>query len=58
MEVNPVPDTVNFGLRVDTEVVTPEQQEGMVREIERILVAAAFDPACPTGVTARAVLSS
>ena len=58
LEVNAVPDTVNILLRVDTEVVTPEQEEEIVREMERILVAAAFDPACPTGVTARAVLSS
>ena len=58
MEVNPVPDTVNIMLRVDTEVVTPEQEEEIVREMERTLVAAAFDPACPTGVTVRAVVSS
>jgi hypothetical protein len=54
MELNPVPDTVNFLLRVDTEKVTPEEQEVMVREMERILVAAAFDPACPTGISAGA----
>lgn len=58
MEVNPVPDTVNITLRVDTEVVTPAQEEEIVREMERILVAAAFDPACPTGIGASAVLSS
>jgi hypothetical protein len=58
MELNPVPDTVNFLLRVDTEKVTPEEQEQIVREMERILVAAAFDPACPTGISAQAALSA
>jgi hypothetical protein len=50
LEVNPVPDTVNLLLRVDTQVVTTDQQEQIVREMERILVAAAFDPGCPTGI--------
>ena len=54
VEVNPVADTVNFLLRVDTEKVTPEEQEQIVREMEGILVAAAFDPACPTGISAAA----
>lgn len=58
MEVNAVPDTVNLLLRVDTEVVTPEEQEQIVREMERILVAAAFDPACPTGITANATVAA
>ena len=58
MEVNPVPDTVNIMLRVDTEVVTVEQQEEIVREMERILVAAAFDAAYPTGISAHAAVSS
>jgi hypothetical protein len=35
-----------------------DEQEQIVREMERILVAAAFDPACPTGITASAALSS
>lgn len=58
MEVNAVPGTVNLLLRVDTEVVTPEEQERIVREMERILVAAAFDPACPTGITANATAAA
>ncbi|ACU73532.1 condensation domain protein [Catenulispora acidiphila DSM 44928] len=58
MELNPVPDTLNLMLRVDTEKVTPEEQEVIVREMERILVAAAFDPACPSGIAANATLST
>jgi hypothetical protein len=58
MEVNPVPDTVSLLLRVDTGVVAPEQLEQIVREMERVLVAAAFDPTCPTGITASAALTA
>lgn len=58
LEANPVPDTVNLLLRVDTTVVTPEEQEQIVRDMERILVAAAFDPGCPTGIAASAAPSA
>jgi hypothetical protein len=58
LEINPVPDTVNLLLRVDTRVVTPEQQERIVREMERILVGAAFNSAFPTEIHAAGVLSS
>ncbi|MFD0636752.1 hypothetical protein ACFQ9X_39440 [Catenulispora yoronensis] len=53
-----MPDTVSILLRVNTEKVTPEELEEILREMERILVAAAFDPGCPTGVGAGAALAA
>jgi hypothetical protein len=49
-DVNPVPHTVNFTLRADTKAVSLPEQLTVARGIEEILLAAAFDPASPTGV--------
>jgi hypothetical protein len=42
MDVNPVPDTINFLLRVDTQAVSIKEQETIVRAIDEILVAGAL----------------
>lgn len=50
MDLNPAPDTINFLIRIDTADVTPQEQEVLAREVVGILVAAAFDPDCPSGI--------
>jgi hypothetical protein len=41
---------VNLTLRSDTQAVSPGEQVAILRTIEEVLLAAAFDPECPTGV--------
>lgn len=50
LDVNGSPDTVNLTLRSDTQALTPHEQVRVLRGMEEILVAAAFDADCPTGV--------
>lgn len=50
LDVNGSPDTVNLTLRADTQALTPSEQVAVLRTMEEILLAAAFDPECPTGV--------
>ncbi|ACU72151.1 condensation domain protein [Catenulispora acidiphila DSM 44928] len=50
LDVNGSPDTVNLTLRSDTQALTPSEQVTVLRTMEEILLAAAFDPQCPTGV--------
>lgn len=50
LDVNGSPDTVNVTLRADTQALTPGEQVTVLRSMEEILVAAAFDAGCPTGV--------
>lgn len=50
LDVNGSPDTVNVTLRSDTQALTPGEQVAVLRGMEEILLAAAFDPDCPTGV--------
>ncbi|MBW8804227.1 MAG: condensation protein [Catenulisporales bacterium] len=50
LDVNGSPDTVNLTLRSDTRAVSPAEQVAILRGIEEILLAAAFDPDHPTGV--------
>jgi hypothetical protein len=48
----PVADTLRYMLKVDTRAVGPAEQESIVRMIEEILVAAAWDGDAPTGIAA------
>ncbi|WP_194895750.1 condensation domain-containing protein [Catenulispora pinisilvae] len=50
LDVNGSPDTVNVTLRSDTQALSPSEQVAILRTMEEILLAAAFDPDCPTGV--------
>jgi hypothetical protein len=50
LDVNGSPDTVNVTLRADTQALTPAEQVSVLRSMEEILLAAAFDAGCPTGV--------
>ena len=50
LDVNGSPDTVNVTLRSDTRAVSPAEQVRILRTIEEILLAAAFDPEYRTGV--------
>lgn len=50
LDVNGSPDTVNLTLRSDTQAVSPAEQVAILRTIEEVLLAAAFDPDYPTGV--------
>jgi hypothetical protein len=50
LDVNGSPDTVNVTLRSDTQSLTPGEQVAVLRGMEEILLAAAFDPDCSTGV--------
>jgi hypothetical protein len=50
LDVNGSPDTVNLTLRSDTQALTPHEQVRVLRGMEEILLAAAFDADCPTGV--------
>jgi hypothetical protein len=50
-------DALDYTLSVDTHAVTPEQQEWLLREIEHVLVTAAFDGDVPTGVAPEPVPS-
>lgn len=50
LDVNGSPDTVNLTLRSDTQALTPGEQVAILRTMEEVLLAAAFDPGCPTGV--------
>ncbi|GAA1984614.1 condensation domain-containing protein [Catenulispora subtropica] len=52
LDVNGSPDTVNLTLRSDTQALTPGEQVRLLRTMEEILLAAAFDPGYPTGVPA------
>jgi hypothetical protein len=51
LNVNLVPDTINYSLRVDTRYLSAADQETMLRMIEEILVTAALDPGARTNVT-------
>lgn len=51
LDVNPVPDTVNFTLRIDTASVSVGEGLRIARGVEEVLLAAAFDGTVPTGVT-------
>jgi hypothetical protein len=50
LDVNGSPDTVNLTLRSDTQALTPGEQVAVLRLMEEILLAAAFDPGYRTGV--------
>jgi hypothetical protein len=50
LDVNGSPDTVNVTLRADTQALTPGEQVAILRTMEEVLLAAALDPECPTGV--------
>jgi hypothetical protein len=50
LDVNPVPDRVNFTLRFDTASVSVGEGMRIVRGVEEVLLAAAFDGSAPTGV--------
>lgn len=50
LDVNPVPGTVNFTLRIDTASVSVGEGLRIARGVEEVLLAAAFDGAVPTGV--------
>jgi hypothetical protein len=50
LDVNGSPDTVNVTLRSDTRSLRPTDQVRILRAIEEVLLAAAFDPAYRTGV--------
>ena len=50
LDVNGSPDRVNLTLRSDTRAVSPAEQVAILRTMEEVLLAAAFDPDCPTGV--------
>ncbi|NUR29985.1 MAG: condensation protein [Catenulispora sp.] len=52
LDVNGSPDTVNLTLRSDTQALTPGEQVAVLRLMEEILLAAAFDPGYRTGVPA------
>jgi hypothetical protein len=50
LNVNGKPDTLNYDVRGDTQAVSPEELVLILRGIEEVLVAAAFDPDHPTRV--------
>jgi hypothetical protein len=50
LNVNGKPDTANYTLEVDTAAISPEVQVALLRDIEEILVASAFDPEYRTKV--------
>ena len=50
LNVNGKPDTANYTFEVDTAAISPEVQVALVRDIEEILVSAAFDPEFRTKV--------
>jgi hypothetical protein len=49
LDVNGSPDTVNVTLRSDTTALSPSEQVQVLRTIEEVLLAAAFDPGYRTG---------
>jgi hypothetical protein len=50
LHVNSVAGTVEYEMRVDTHRISPAQLEGMLRGMETLLVASAFDAEASTGV--------
>jgi hypothetical protein len=50
LDVNGSPDSVNVTLRSDTTALSPGEQVTILRTIEEVLLAAAFDPGYRTGV--------
>ncbi len=50
LDVNLEPGTISYNLLVDTRVVSLHEQMAVVRAVEEILMAAAFDPGCLTKV--------
>lgn len=46
------PDTIAWTVSFDTHYLSPSRVETLLREMEAILVGAAFDPAAPTGIRA------
>ena len=50
LDVNGSADTVNVTLRADTQALTPGEQVAVLRLMEEVLLAAAFDAGCSTGV--------
>jgi hypothetical protein len=53
VDVENVPDTTAWSVRFDTSYVSPGRVETFLREMESILVSAAFDPACTVPVHRR-----
>lgn len=49
-DVNLEPDTISYNLLVDTRIVSLHEQMAIVRAVEEILMAAAFDPGYVTKV--------
>lgn len=52
--VDDAPDAIALLVLADTRAVPKEQMEALARQLEALAVAAAFDPAVPTGVSAPA----
>jgi hypothetical protein len=55
--INDVPGTIEVVAEVDTRHVAPGDLEAVLRGIESVVVEAAFDPAAPTRVPARATVT-
>jgi hypothetical protein len=55
VHVNDVTDTVDITAQIDTHHISPADAEALLREIEAVAVAAAFDGAAPSGVPATSV---
>jgi hypothetical protein len=51
LNINTVPDTLNYTLRADTYALSPLETVEVLRTMEEVLVAAAFDPLSPTLVS-------
>jgi len=50
LHVNAARDTLDLTAQFDTRYLSPAEVEALLREMEAMAVAAAFDPAVPTGV--------
>jgi hypothetical protein len=50
LDVNLEPGTLSYNFLADTRALSLHEQMVMVRAVEEILMAAAFDPGCPTRV--------
>lgn len=57
LDVLAVPDTVNVSLRIDTASVSVGEGVRIVRGVEEVLLAAAFDGGMATGISAGAALA-
>jgi hypothetical protein len=58
LHVNNVPGTIDITLLIDTHRIAPPEAERLLRELEALAVAAAADPATPTGIRATAGLAT